>query len=74
MNVIEKDAFGLSTFRNQYQQPIRRQASNFNNGAGFNRPNEVGDPNKAGPVAANPGCAAPARDSYSDKLVQSLRI
>jgi len=25
------------------------------------RPNEVGDPNKAGAVAANPGCAAPAQ-------------
>jgi hypothetical protein len=24
------------------------------------RPNEVGDPNKAGPVAGNPGCAAPS--------------
>jgi hypothetical protein len=27
----------------------------------FERPNEVGDPNKAGQVAANPGCAAPSR-------------
>ena len=25
------------------------------------RPDEVGDPNKAGPVAANPGCSAPAQ-------------
>ncbi len=31
------------------------------NGNGLNRPDAVGDPNKAGPVAANPGCAAPAR-------------
>ena len=31
------------------------------NGSSLNRPNEVGDPNKAGPVAANPGCAAPAQ-------------
>ncbi len=30
------------------------------NGDTFQRPNEVGDPNKAGPVAANPGCAAPS--------------
>lgn len=30
------------------------------NGFTFQRPNEVGDPNKAGPVAANPGCAAPS--------------
>jgi hypothetical protein len=29
------------------------------NGNGLNRPNEVGDPNKPGPVAANPLCTAP---------------
>jgi Carboxypeptidase regulatory-like domain len=32
-----------------------------NNGATETRPDLVGDPNKAGPVSANPGCAAPAR-------------
>jgi hypothetical protein len=31
------------------------------NGASLNRPNEVGDPNVAGPVAGNPGCAAPSK-------------
>ena len=31
------------------------------NGNTFQRPNEVGDPNRAGPVAANPGCVAPSR-------------
>jgi len=31
------------------------------NGNGLNRPDQVGDPNKAGPVAANPTCNAPAR-------------
>jgi hypothetical protein len=31
------------------------------NGNTLQRPNVVGDPNKAGPVAGNPGCAAPAR-------------
>ena len=31
------------------------------NGFTLQRPNQVGDPNKAGPVAANPGCAAPAQ-------------
>jgi len=32
------------------------------NGNGLNRPDQVGDPNKGGPVAANPGCTtAPAR-------------
>jgi hypothetical protein len=30
------------------------------NGNTFQRPNEVGDPNRAGPVAANPNCAAPS--------------
>jgi Carboxypeptidase regulatory-like domain len=32
-----------------------------NNGNSFNRPDLVGDPNKAGAVAANPGCTAPAQ-------------
>jgi hypothetical protein len=31
------------------------------NGNTFQRPNEVGDPEKAGPVAANPTCTAPAQ-------------
>jgi hypothetical protein len=31
------------------------------NGGTFQRPNQVGDPNKAGTVAGNPGCAAPSR-------------
>jgi hypothetical protein len=31
------------------------------NGNTFQRPNQVGDPNKAGPVAGNPGCNAPSR-------------
>jgi hypothetical protein len=31
------------------------------NGNTLNRPNEVGDPLKAGPVAANPTCVAPAK-------------
>ena len=31
------------------------------NGASLNRPDQVGDPNRAGPVAANPGCAAPTQ-------------
>jgi Carboxypeptidase regulatory-like domain/TonB-dependent Receptor Plug Domain len=31
------------------------------NGNGLNRPDQVGDPNKGGPVAANPGCNAPAQ-------------
>jgi hypothetical protein len=31
------------------------------NGNTFQRPNEVGDPNKAGAVAGNPGCTAPSQ-------------
>jgi hypothetical protein len=31
------------------------------NGNTFQRPNQVGDPNKAGAVAGNPGCTAPAQ-------------
>jgi Carboxypeptidase regulatory-like domain len=31
------------------------------NGNSLNRPDQVGDPNKAGPVAANPSCNAPSR-------------
>ena len=30
------------------------------NGNGLNRPDQVGDPNKPGPVAANPSCNAPS--------------
>jgi hypothetical protein len=32
-----------------------------NNGNSFNRPDLVGDPNKGGDVASNPGCTAPAQ-------------
>jgi Carboxypeptidase regulatory-like domain len=31
------------------------------NGNGLNRPDQVGNPNQAGPVAANPSCNAPAQ-------------
>ncbi len=31
------------------------------NGNSLDRPNQVGDPNRAGPVAANPGCSAPSQ-------------
>ena len=31
------------------------------NGNGLNRPDQVGDPNRPGPVAANPTCLAPAQ-------------
>jgi hypothetical protein len=32
-----------------------------NNGNSLNRPDEVGNPNRGGPVSANPTCVAPAR-------------
>jgi len=32
----------------------------WNGGTSFDRPNQVGDPNRGGPVAANPTCSAPA--------------
>jgi hypothetical protein len=37
--------------------------ANADGGAGgvSQRPDQVGDPNRAGPVAANPGCAAPSK-------------
>jgi hypothetical protein len=63
VNVIEKVTSGFPLF------VVASANGNFSgsgvnfqwNGASLNRPNEVGDPNKAGSVAANPGCAAPAQ-------------
>ena len=31
------------------------------NGGTYQRPNQVGDPNRAGPVSGNPGCLAPSK-------------
>ena len=59
VTVIEKITSGFPLF-----------VVNSNNGSGvffqwngnsLNRPDQVGDPNKAGPVAANPGCTAPTQ-------------
>jgi Carboxypeptidase regulatory-like domain len=63
MNVIEKATSGFPLF------VVASANGNFSgsgvnfqwNGSSLNRPNEVGDPNQAGPVAGNPGCIAPAR-------------
>jgi hypothetical protein len=63
VNVIEKVTSGFPLF------VVASANGNFSgsgvnfgwNGSSLNRPNEVGDPNKPGPVAANPGCAAPAQ-------------
>jgi hypothetical protein len=61
LTVIEKITSGFPIFvvdTNNFTS-----GSNFlnNNAADLIRPDEVGNPNKAGPVAANPGCAAPAQ-------------
>lgn len=63
LNVIEKAISGFPLY------VVASNNSNFTgsgvnfmwNGNSLNRPNEVGDPNKGGSVAANPGCLAPAR-------------
>jgi Carboxypeptidase regulatory-like domain len=58
INVIEKATSGFPLFvvsSNSSGVPFTW------NGNNLNRPDEVGDPNKAGQVAANPTCAAPSR-------------
>ncbi len=60
INVIERAVSGFPLFvidsNNQSGVPFF-----WNGGSGFNRPNQVGDPNKGGQVAANPSCPAPAK-------------
>jgi len=58
VNVIERAISGFPLF------VVSGNGSGVNfqwNGSSLNRPDEVGDPNKAGEVAANPTCAAPAQ-------------
>jgi hypothetical protein len=63
LNVIEKAISGFPLF------VVASNNGNFSgsgvnfmwNGNSLNRPNEVGDPNRPGPVAANPLCAGPAQ-------------
>jgi hypothetical protein len=62
LNVIEKATSGFPLF------VVASNNGNFSgsgvnfswNGNSLNRPNQVGDPNRGGVVAANPTCAAPA--------------
>ena len=63
VNVIEKATSGFPLFVvDSNNGAFAGSDVNFQwNGASLNRPNQVGDPNKAGPVAANPTCAAPAQ-------------
>lgn len=59
VTVIEKVTSGFPLF---VVNSANASGVNFQwNGNSMNRPDEVGDPNKAGPVAANPGCVAPSR-------------
>ncbi len=58
VNVIEKATSGFPLFvvsNNGSGVPFMW------NGNNLNRPDQVGDPNKSGPVTANPTCAAPSQ-------------
>jgi Carboxypeptidase regulatory-like domain len=58
-NVIVKATSGFPLF---VVDNVNQSGVNFQwNGDTLNRPNEVGNPMKAGPVAANPTCVAPAQ-------------
>ena len=58
INVIQKVTTGFPLF--VVNSANGTSGVNFQwNGNSLNRPNQVGDPNKAGPVAANPTCNAP---------------
>jgi hypothetical protein len=58
VNVIERATSGFPVF---VVDSADESGTYFiSNGFTIQRPNEVGDPNKAGPVAANPTCAAPS--------------
>jgi hypothetical protein len=59
VNVIEKATTGFPLFMVDSANP---SGVNFQwNGNALDRPDIVGDPNRAGTVAANPTCVAPAR-------------
>jgi hypothetical protein len=57
VTVIQKITSGFPVF---VIDSFNQSGVNFqNNGNSLNRPDVVGDPNKAGAVGTNPGCAAP---------------
>jgi hypothetical protein len=58
VNLIERATSGYPLFVVDSSNPSGVYFSY--NGFTFDRPNEVGNPNQAGPVAANPLCAAPS--------------
>jgi hypothetical protein len=58
IDVIARDLSGFPLF---VVDSNNTSGVNFQwNGNSLNRPDMVGDPNKPGPVAANPGCTAPS--------------
>ena len=59
VNVIERAESGFPLF--VVDSADESGVFFFYNGLVLQRPNEVGNPNQAGPVAANPTCAAPAQ-------------
>jgi hypothetical protein len=59
LDLIERATSGFPLFVVDSSNPSGVDFSY--NGLTVERPNEVGDPNKAGPVAANPNCAAPTQ-------------
>jgi hypothetical protein len=63
VNVIEKATSGFPLFVvDSNNGAFAGSDVNFQwNGSSLNRPDRVGDPNRAGPVAANPGCTAPTQ-------------
>ncbi len=63
VTVIETITSGFPIFL--YDSANNSGVAFSNNGNSYNRPDQVGDPFKAGPVAANPGCIAPATLSSS---------
>ena len=59
LNIIEKATSGFPLFVVDSSNP---SGVNFMwNGNVLDRPNQVGNPNQAGPVAGNPGCSAPSQ-------------
>jgi hypothetical protein len=61
VNVIEKATSGFPLFITDSANGVFSGSEvNFQwNGSSLNRPDQVSDPNRGGPVAANPGCIAP---------------
>ena len=59
VNVIERATSGFPLF---IVDSANEAGVDFSyNGTTFERPNEVGNPNQAGPIAGNPGCSAPSQ-------------